>query len=107
VKVELIPSRLNQNFFPIFYLDPILRLLNLQLQRQSCRRLERFIKGDENIFDFNTRGVLNFYSAGGVIPDRRIGLWSQSYDYWIYSNNASAEVHKLERFYIKENKFVF
>jgi hypothetical protein len=29
--------------------DPILRLLNLQLQRQSCSRLERFFKVEESI----------------------------------------------------------
>jgi hypothetical protein len=30
--------------------EPILRLLNLHLQLQSCSRLERFVKVEENIF---------------------------------------------------------
>jgi hypothetical protein len=30
--------------------EPILRLRNLQLQRQRCSRLERFLKVEENIF---------------------------------------------------------
>jgi hypothetical protein len=32
------------------YLDPILRVRNLQLQRQCCGRLERFFNVEENIF---------------------------------------------------------
>jgi hypothetical protein len=34
------------------YQDPILRLLNLQEQRQRCSRLERFLKVEKNIFCF-------------------------------------------------------
>jgi hypothetical protein len=33
-------------------LEPILRLWNLQLQRQRCSRLERFMKVEEYIFVF-------------------------------------------------------
>jgi hypothetical protein len=39
-------------FFP---LEPILRFLNLQLQRQRCSRLERFFKVEDNIFVSKTR----------------------------------------------------
>jgi hypothetical protein len=57
--------------------EPIRRLLNLQLQRQRCIRLERFFKVDENHLVFQTRlarrGVETFYSAGVVTQDRRIG----------------------------------
>jgi hypothetical protein len=35
--------------------EPILRLLNLQLQRQRCRRMERFFKVEENFFVCKTR----------------------------------------------------
>jgi hypothetical protein len=34
--------------------EPILRLSNLQLQRQRCSRLERFFKVEEHIFVFKT-----------------------------------------------------
>jgi hypothetical protein len=59
---------------------PILRLLNLQLQRQRCSRLERFFKAGENIFVFETyywptRGIVNFPSAGILTVDHRIGSW--------------------------------
>jgi hypothetical protein len=33
-------------------LEPILRLLNLHVQRQRCSRLERFFRADQNIFVF-------------------------------------------------------
>jgi hypothetical protein len=61
-----------------FILDPILRILNLQLQRQYCCRLQRFKKyKGENIFVFNMHkascGIVNFYSAGVVTHDHRIG----------------------------------
>jgi hypothetical protein len=35
---------------PQVVLEPILRLLNLQLQRQRCSRLERFFKVEQNNF---------------------------------------------------------
>jgi hypothetical protein len=39
----------------IRHLEPILRLLNLQLQRQHCSRLHRaFFKEEKNIFVFKT-----------------------------------------------------
>jgi hypothetical protein len=31
-----------------------------------------------------------------------LAAWSQSYDFLIYSNNASVVVDRLERFYISE-----
>jgi hypothetical protein len=33
--------------------------------------------------------------------------WSQSYDFYIYSYNASVVVHRLERFFKLEDFFVF
>jgi hypothetical protein len=61
----------------IINLDLILRLRNLQLQRQRCSRLERFFKVEKNTFVFKmhsaTRGVINLYIAGIVTHDRRIG----------------------------------
>jgi hypothetical protein len=59
-------------------LEPILRLWNLQLQRQRCSILERFSKYvEENNFVFKMRkatcGLVNFYSAGVVTHDRGIG----------------------------------
>jgi hypothetical protein len=57
-------------------MEPILRLLNLQLQRQCCSRPERFFIIEEKI-PFKTHkatgGVVNFYSAGVVTQNRRIG----------------------------------
>jgi hypothetical protein len=69
-------------------LEPILRLQNLQLQRQRCRRLDRFFKVEENTFALysksffyaarkhtcfqnslcwlHNRGVVNSYSTGVV-----------------------------------------
>jgi hypothetical protein len=49
------------------------------IQRQRCGRLERSLcKVDENRFAFKphnaTSGVVNFYSAGVVTHDRRIGF---------------------------------
>jgi hypothetical protein len=38
----------------IAFLEPILRLFNLQLQRQRCNRLERFSKKKKRFFDFKT-----------------------------------------------------
>jgi hypothetical protein len=35
--------------------EPILRLLNLQLQHQRCCRLQRFFKVEENVFFFSKR----------------------------------------------------
>jgi hypothetical protein len=53
--------------------EPILRLLNLQLQRQ---RFSNF-KAEENIFvvktHWATRGVVNIYNAGVVADVCRIG----------------------------------
>jgi hypothetical protein len=34
--------------------EPILRLRNLQLRRQRCSRLDRFLKVEESIFVFET-----------------------------------------------------
>jgi hypothetical protein len=36
------------------YQEPVLRLRNLQLQRQRCIRLERFFEEEDNIFVFET-----------------------------------------------------
>jgi hypothetical protein len=52
-KRELAPTRVLKNW----PLEPILRLLNLQLQRQRCSRLERFFRVDENIFVFKTHYI--------------------------------------------------
>jgi hypothetical protein len=41
-------------------------------RRQRFSRLERFSK-PEKIFLFSKRGVINFYSAGVFVHDRRIG----------------------------------
>jgi hypothetical protein len=49
--------KIGQNaFYPLFQ-DPILRLLNLQLQRQRCSRLERFQIGDH----FNSKNALSYW----------------------------------------------
>jgi hypothetical protein len=64
--------------------EPILRHWNL----------ERFFKVEENTFVIQRTGLLValqfFYSAGVVTHDRRIGSWTQSYDFSIYNYNASA-----------------
>jgi hypothetical protein len=44
-------------YYSFCYLEPILRLLNLQLQRQRCSRLERFSKQNE-IFLFSKHAWL-------------------------------------------------
>jgi hypothetical protein len=56
--------------------EPILRLFNLQLQRQRCSRLGRFwIRG--KLFHCKTRHAIrcavNFYNAGVVTQGRRTG----------------------------------
>jgi hypothetical protein len=42
-------------------------------------KLERFFEVEENTLAFKThwatRGVVNFYSAGVVTHDRRLGCW--------------------------------
>jgi hypothetical protein len=52
-----------------YELDPILRFLNVQLQRQRCSRLESF-KSEKNYFYLKTRhainSAVNFYNAGVV-----------------------------------------
>jgi hypothetical protein len=55
----LLPLISNQSEFHSFgrilrsrFVEPILRLLNLQLQRQPCSGLERVFKIDDNIFVF-------------------------------------------------------
>jgi hypothetical protein len=53
-----VENRLWSFMYKQFDQDPILRLWNLQLQRQSCSRLERFSKLDENIFYFKTRQAI-------------------------------------------------
>jgi hypothetical protein len=69
--------------FSIFQ-EPNLRLLNLQLQRQSW--LERAKAGENNVNSNNATicSVVNFYSAGGFFNSRSgvptIGPSSQSYD---------------------------
>jgi hypothetical protein len=59
---------------------PILRLLNLQLQRQRFSRLGRFFQRRKTIFFvLKTRqatcGVVKIYHAGVVTRDRSIGSW--------------------------------
>jgi hypothetical protein len=58
-------------------LQPILRLLKLQLQRQRRCRFERIFKVEENVLLFkthqDTHGIVNFYSADVVNRSRRIG----------------------------------
>jgi hypothetical protein len=44
-------------YFDMFIQEPILRFLNLQLQRQRCSRLERFSKQNK-IFLFSKRARL-------------------------------------------------
>jgi hypothetical protein len=62
--------------------EPILRLLNLQLQR--WRWLERFYIGEKMIFILKTRRAIscavNFYNAGVVTQSRRIGATIASYN---------------------------
>jgi hypothetical protein len=63
--------------------EAILWLLNLQLQRQHCSRLPRAFSVRKSIFLFLKRDVLfvvNFYSAGVVNHNRRIGYKSQPFD---------------------------
>jgi hypothetical protein len=59
-----------------FNQEPILRVLNLQLQRQRCCGLERFYIG-KIIFILKTRYAISrfvhFHNAGVVARDRRIG----------------------------------
>jgi hypothetical protein len=66
--------------------EPISRLLNLQLQRQRCSRLERFYIGEKIIFILQTRlafsCIVNFYNAGVVTRSRRIGSWFQEIKIW-------------------------
>jgi hypothetical protein len=68
-------------------MDPILRLLNLQLQRWRCSRLERFKVSESIFFILKTcyaiSCVVNFYTAGVVTRDRMI-------DCMVVSCNVSA-----------------
>jgi hypothetical protein len=61
---------------PANALEPILRFLNLQLQRQRCSRLE-FLNRRKIVFNLKTRhainSAVNLYNAGVVTRDRRIG----------------------------------
>jgi hypothetical protein len=65
--------------------EPILRLFNLQLQRQRRRRQERFFQIRRNYFCFQnalaTHDDVKFYSAGVVTRDRRIGSRDRCYDF--------------------------
>jgi hypothetical protein len=60
--------------------NPTNYVLILKLQRQRCSRLERFFSNyvNDNIFFVfetleATSRVVNFYNAGAVTHDRRIG----------------------------------
>jgi hypothetical protein len=53
----------------VLKLEPILRLFNLQLQRQRCSRLERFFKVEKAL---GYSCVVLFYSAGVVNRGRRL-----------------------------------
>jgi hypothetical protein len=63
-------------FQELIWNQSYVRLLNLQLQSQRYSRLERFYIG-ENIFIIKTRYaircVVNFYKAGVVNHNRKIG----------------------------------
>jgi hypothetical protein len=66
------------NVFHVHKREPILRLLNLELQSQHFSRLERLSKYvEDNIFVSKlqqaTCGVVIFYRDGVVTHDRRIG----------------------------------
>jgi hypothetical protein len=60
-------------------LEPILRLLNLQPQRQRCGRLERSLKVEAIIFVFETNYAIrvNFNSAGVVNAPKLYIHWIQ------------------------------
>jgi hypothetical protein len=94
--------------FPLTFLPGAnLRLVNLQLQRQRCRRLERFFKVEEN-FDSKTRlatrGVGKFlqrwpivilFRAGagpGPSPRGPEGLGSE---FFAYLEKAQAQFYKI------------
>jgi hypothetical protein len=52
-------------------LEPSLRHLKLQLQRQRCSRLERFSKSKKRFsHKATTRGVVDIYIAGVVTHER-------------------------------------
>jgi hypothetical protein len=57
--------------------EAILRLLNLQLQRQRCSRLECFWSKEKKFLKthYANSNSVNFYSAGVENQDLRIGSW--------------------------------
>jgi hypothetical protein len=81
---------------PIIILEPILQLLNLRIHGHHCgTQVREFIKWKVNVFSLKTHhatgGVVNFYSAGVVTHDRRIGSWLVNVT-WSQSND-----HELQR----------
>jgi hypothetical protein len=70
-------SNLTEN--STFFLEPILRLLNLQLHTTLA-----FLRRRKNIFVIKTRHAIgcavNFYNAGVITRDRRIGSWVNKID---------------------------
>jgi hypothetical protein len=73
----------------IMVLEPILRLVNLQLQRQRCSRVERFFKVEETMFVFKTSKRTNLTWLNRTLFNV---TWNQSYDFLIYSYNAGVVV---------------
>jgi hypothetical protein len=62
--------------FSLWNQQPILRLLNLQLQRQRCSRLDRFYIRENILYSKNELCYwlrCKFYNAGVVTHSRRIG----------------------------------
>jgi hypothetical protein len=70
--------------FDFFKQDPILRLRNLQLQRQRCSSQERFYSRENN-FVLKTRSAIScvviFYTAGVVTHSRKIFSRGRCYDH--------------------------
>jgi hypothetical protein len=78
--------------------EPILRLLNLQLQRQRGSKLGRFFQNEEKnicIMHQATRGVVNFDSVGAVTYSRRVG---SRYE-------VSYQAHKIVTFSFQGSNF--